>query len=253
MLIFNYTDTDVHPPAHSSPCKWGLRPWRPLRHPVCAKRWGRRSRGCGWNVAHCYYSARELLSLDPSHPQWAFRPPLAQNPNLSGAEGDSRRHSGDPKVLTGEPSEGLVSPLWPGAGGLRALQTRGKENRNEVGLLGARDQSRHEVAESTPSRSPEPRSGYGQMGGFSLGLSLYCLASVIPWTEGHQAPLSMGFSRQEYWSGLPVPSSGDLPNPRIEPLSPELQVDSLLLSHQRCLGLNLPNCKMKETKQMISK
>ena len=42
---------------------------------------------------------------------------------------------------------------------------------------------------------------------------------------------SMGFSRQEYWSGLPFPSTGDLPNPGIKP-SPELQVNSLLLSHQ---------------------
>ena len=43
----------------------------------------------------------------------------------------------------------------------------------------------------------------------------------------HQAPLPMGFSRQEYWSGLPFPSTGDLPDPRIEPGSPVLQEDSL--------------------------
>ena len=47
------------------------------------------------------------------------------------------------------------------------------------------------------------------------------------WTIARQAPLSMGFSRQEYWSGLPFPSPGDLPNPRIEPGSPALQADSL--------------------------
>ena len=41
------------------------------------------------------------------------------------------------------------------------------------------------------------------------------------------APLSMGFSRQEYWSGLPFPSPGDLPDPGIEPRSPALQADSL--------------------------
>ena len=54
------------------------------------------------------------------------------------------------------------------------------------------------------------------------------------WTIAHQAPLSMGFSRQEYWSGLPRPSPGDLPNPGMELTSPEapaLQADSLLLSH----------------------
>ena len=43
---------------------------------------------------------------------------------------------------------------------------------------------------------------------------------VTPWTAAHQAPPSMGFSRQEYWSGLPFPSPGDLPNPGIKPESP---------------------------------
>ncbi len=50
---------------------------------------------------------------------------------------------------------------------------------------------------------------------------------VTPWTAAHQAPPSMGFSRQEYWSGVPLPSPGDLPNPGIKPRSPALQVDSL--------------------------
>ena len=50
---------------------------------------------------------------------------------------------------------------------------------------------------------------------------------VTPWTIAHQALLSMGFSRQEYWSGLPFPSPGDLPNPGIEPGSPALQADPL--------------------------
>ena len=43
--------------------------------------------------------------------------------------------------------------------------------------------------------------------------------SVTPWTVVHQAPLSMGFSRQEYWSGLPCPPPGDLPDPGIKPAS----------------------------------
>ena len=51
---------------------------------------------------------------------------------------------------------------------------------------------------------------------------------VIPWTVAHHAPLSMEFSRQEYWSGLPFPSPECLSNPGIEPSSPALQVDSLL-------------------------
>jgi len=50
---------------------------------------------------------------------------------------------------------------------------------------------------------------------------------ATPWTVAHQVPLSMGFSRQEYWSGLPFPSPGDLPNPGIEPRSPALQADPL--------------------------
>ena len=50
---------------------------------------------------------------------------------------------------------------------------------------------------------------------------------VTPWSIVHQAPPSMGFSGQEYWSGLPFPSPGDLPDPGIEPRSPALQVDTL--------------------------
>ena len=50
---------------------------------------------------------------------------------------------------------------------------------------------------------------------------------ATPWTVDRQAPLSMGFSRQEYWSGLPFPSPGDLPNPGIKPWSPALQADTL--------------------------
>ena len=48
-----------------------------------------------------------------------------------------------------------------------------------------------------------------------------------PWTVAYQAPQSTEFSRQEYWSGLPFPSPGDLPIPGIEPGSPTLQVDTL--------------------------
>ena len=51
--------------------------------------------------------------------------------------------------------------------------------------------------------------------------------SATPWTVACHAPLSMEFSRQEYWSGLPFPSPGDLPNPGTELRSPALQVDSL--------------------------
>ena len=55
--------------------------------------------------------------------------------------------------------------------------------------------------------------------------------SGTPWTVAHQAPLSMGLSRQEYWSGLVFPSPGDLPLPGIKPTSPVWQPESLPLSH----------------------
>ena len=54
---------------------------------------------------------------------------------------------------------------------------------------------------------------------------------VTQWTVARQVSLSTGVSRQEYWSGLPCPSPGGLPNSRTEPVSPALQADSLPLSH----------------------
>ena len=53
------------------------------------------------------------------------------------------------------------------------------------------------------------------------------LTFATPWTVAHGTPLSMGFPRQEYWRGLPCPTPGCLPNPRIEPWSPALQTESL--------------------------
>ena len=65
-----------------------------------------------------------------------------------------------------------------------------------------------------------------QFGGGLVAKS--CLILVTPWTAACQAPLNIGFSRQEYWSEFPFPSPGDLPDPVIEPRSPALQADSLL-------------------------
>ena len=65
---------------------------------------------------------------------------------------------------------------------------------------------------------------------YSTFLSVSCSVvsdSATPQTVAHQAPQSMGFSRQEYWSGLPCPSPRDLPDPGIEPKSPAWQADSL--------------------------
>ena len=55
-----------------------------------------------------------------------------------------------------------------------------------------------------------------------ISSSVVCNTFETPWTVAYQAPLSMGFSKQEYWSGLPFPSLGDLPGPGIEPMSPAL-------------------------------
>ena len=54
-----------------------------------------------------------------------------------------------------------------------------------------------------------------------------CPTPGTPWNAAHQAPLSMGFSSQEYWSGLPFPSPEDLPDPEIKPGTPALQAHSL--------------------------
>ena len=70
-----------------------------------------------------------------------------------------------------------------------------------------------------------------QLSGYMVSKRVKSLSCVqlfaTPWTVAHQAPPSMEFSRQEYWSGLPFPSPGDLPDPGIEPKSPALQADAL--------------------------
>ena len=66
----------------------------------------------------------------------------------------------------------------------------------------------------------------------SVSVTQSCAAVAILWTAARQAPLSVGFSRQEYWSGMLCPPPGDPPDPGIEPTSPALQADSLPLSHQ---------------------
>ena len=63
---------------------------------------------------------------------------------------------------------------------------------------------------------------------------------ATPWTVAHQAPPSRGFSRQEYWSGLPFPSPGDLPDPGIEPRSPTLEADALTSEPLRNTTISWP-------------
>ena len=69
---------------------------------------------------------------------------------------------------------------------------------------------------------------------------------TTPWTVACQAPLSMGFPRQEYWSGLPFPPPGNLLYLRINPESPALQVDSLPLNHTGKLYSPPSGCKLVE-------
>ena len=93
----------------------------------------------------------------------------------------------------------------------RVLKTKGKEG---PGVAGA-----------------ENICGLKRGGGRSqsfIGVHLF----AISWTVAHQAPLPMGFSKQEYWSGLSFPPPGDLSDPEIKCRSPALQVDSFLLNHQ---------------------
>ena len=73
----------------------------------------------------------------------------------------------------------------------------------------------------------------GLITGYGGGLTAKsCLTLVTLWTVECQALLSMEFSTQEYWSGLPFPSPGDLCNPRTDRGSPALQADSLLMSYE---------------------
>ena len=71
---------------------------------------------------------------------------------------------------------------------------------------------------------------------------------VTPWTVAHRAPLSVGFSRQEYWSGLPFPSPRDLPDPGIEPGCPALRQFLYWLSYQ---GRDTHCCRLNLTPQTI--
>ena len=81
--------------------------------------------------------------------------------------------------------------------------------------------------------------------------SCFCLISksrltlVMAWTAACQAPLSMEFSRQEYWSGLPFPSPGDLPDPRIKPASSSLAGGSFTTEPPGKLTMNFKRLNMR--------
>ena len=95
----------------------------------------------------------------------------------------------------------------------------------------------------TPDPSPSLSSSLHSLAFFYFPACSPQVPSVMtPWTAAHQAPLSMGFSRQEYWSRLPFPSPGDLPNPGIKAPSLALQADSLPLSHWGSALFTLLGC-----------
>ena len=76
-----------------------------------------------------------------------------------------------------------------------------------------------------------PNAGILSFEGGSGLVANSCLTLVTPWAVAHQAPLSMGFPWQEYWSELPFPASGDLPNSRIKPSSPVSTTGRQVLYH----------------------
>ena len=83
------------------------------------------------------------------------------------------------------------------------------------------------MSQHEPAQEPAEQKSMIDGGGGDRSLAKLCPTLVTPWTATHQVPLSMGFPRQESWSGLPFPSPGDLPDPGIEPASPTWQADSL--------------------------
>ena len=89
------------------------------------------------------------------------------------------------------------------------------------------------------SNSPKMRAWCKKETRAKISTAQLCPTLETPWTAACQAPLSMAFSRQEYWSGLPFPSPGDLPDPWMKPRSPVLYVD--------CLPIGPPGKPIKVT------
>ena len=97
----------------------------------------------------------------------------------------------------------------------------------EIGSLQYNQLDLDEVIKASPNPERESESNSHSVVSDSL---------QPPKTVARQAPLSMEFSRQEYWSGLLFPSPGDCPNPEIEPRTPALQADSFTVWDKRCLN-----------------
>ena len=130
-----------------------------------------------------------------------------------------RKWQPTPVFLPGE-SQGNGGPWCAAIYGVSQSQTRLKQ------LSSCSSNSSQRIKSNQEMRCASCLGGGG--GGLVTQL---CPTLVTPWTAAYQASLFTGFLRQEYCSGLPFPSPGDLPDLRIEPMSPALQADSLPLSH----------------------
>ena len=125
---------------------------------------------------------------------------------------------------------GLIPELGqsPAGGHGNPLQYSYLENPIDRGVWRA---TVHRVAESDMTEVTQHAHILGSRSSLVGGLvAKPCRTLATLWIVPHQAPLPMGFPRQEYWSGLPFPSLGDLPNPSIQPRSPTLQVVSCIAS-----------------------
>ena len=127
-------------------------------------------------------------------------------------------------------------PQWPWVAMMTpgAVELRHDHSSYELFCLLLRVSIAKRKKNDSPSHIIPPNSSLWAQPPFPFYRMHVCVKSLsrvwlfaTPWTVTHQAPLSMGFSRQEYWSALPFPSPGDLPNPGIEPRYPALQADAL--------------------------
>ena len=98
--------------------------------------------------------------------------------------------------------------------------TKSKQARERSQNVSRRMVGRAEGKEGSTNKSPSPWRAHKCIKSVCLLSHAVMSDSAIPWTVARQAPLAMGFSRQEYWSGLPFPPPGDLPDPGIEPACP---------------------------------
>ena len=107
------------------------------------------------------------------------------------------------------------------------IHTRNKKEENTAIYDILEEFLEHFVKWNKPVSEGQTEHGFHLYGEGESEVAQSCPTLCDPWTVAYQAPPSMGFSRQKYWSGLPFPSPGDLPEPGIESRSPTLKADAL--------------------------